>query len=158
MGNLFFDPEAGPDAAPSVPIPSFTPFTKEELDEARSRFRGSASSGICPLPSQLVKYMAGDALEPLATFLNHCVAGARPPTAWRQLKLVPLYKNRGDRGDPDNYRGLAVGHPMAKLAMGVINQRLQTLADEGGLRAPTQAGFRPGYTVEELALVLSVCI
>ena len=53
--------------------------------------------------------------------------------------MVPLYKQKGDRGDPDN-------------------QRLQTLADEGGLRAPTQAGFRPGYTVEDLGLVLQVCI
>ena len=68
--------------------------------------------------------------------------------------MVPLFKNKGDRRDPDNYRGLAVGHPLAKLAMSTINQRLQTLADEGGLRAPTQAGFRPGYTVEDLGLVL----
>ncbi len=72
--------------------------------------------------------------------------------------MVPLYKLKGDRGDPDNYRGLAVGHPLAKLAMGIVNQRLQTLADDAHLRAPTQAGFRPGHTVEDLALVLQVCI
>ncbi len=47
-----------------------------------------------------------------------------------------------------------MGHPLAKLAMSCINQRLQTLADEGGLRATTQAGFRPGYTTEDLGLVL----
>lgn len=68
--------------------------------------------------------------------------------------MVPLFKNRGAPSDPDNYRGLAISHPLAKLAMSAINQRLQTLADDGGLRAPTQAGFRPGYTVEDLALVL----
>ncbi len=73
--------------------------------------------------------MAGDSLVPLARFLNLCIASGCPPRAWRSLKLVPLYKQRGARGDPDNYRGLAVGHPLAKLAMCIINQRLQTLAD-----------------------------
>jgi hypothetical protein len=158
MGDMFFDPAACPEVAPPLPITDFEPLTAEELEGARARFRGAASSGICPLPSQVVKHISGDALTPLADFLNKCLTGGKPPKAWRSLKLVPLYKNRGGRGDPNNYRGLAVGHPLAKLAMGAINQRLQTLADEGGLRAPTQAGFRPGYTVEDLALVLSVCI
>ncbi len=72
--------------------------------------------------------------------------------------MVPLYKNWGDSGDPDNYRVLAVGHPFAKLAMCAINLRIQAIADEQQLWAPTQAGFRPGYTVEDLALVLQVCI
>ncbi len=64
----------------------------------------------------------------------------------------------GGFGGPDNYRGLAVGHPFAKLAMCAINLRIQAIADEQQLRAPTQTGFRPGYTVEDLALVLQVCI
>ncbi len=72
--------------------------------------------------------------------------------------MVPLYKNWGNSGDPDNNRGLAVGHPFAKLAMCAINLRIQVIADEQQLRAPTQAGFCPGYTVEDLALVLQVCI
>jgi hypothetical protein len=113
---------------------------------------------MCPVPSQVIKHLTGEALAPLATFLNLCVKGGRPPKAWRSLKLVPLYKGKGPRGDPDNYRGLAVGHPLAKVAMSAINQRLQTLAEEGGLRAPTQAGFRPGYTTEDLGMVLQVAI
>lgn len=159
LGNLFFDREAGPEAAPTVPITDFADFTAAELgDTLVHHFKGSVSSGMCPVPSQVIKHITGDALVPLATFLNICVKRGRPPKAWRELKMVPLYKQRGDQGDPDNYRGLAVGHPLAKLAMGAINQRLQTLADEGGLRAPTQAGFRPGYTTEDLGLVLQLCI
>jgi hypothetical protein len=83
MGGLFFDPEAGPEAAPVVPIHSFEPITAEELDGARSRFRGAASSGMCPLPSQVIKHLAGECLEPMASFFNKCVVEGRPPTAWR---------------------------------------------------------------------------
>jgi hypothetical protein len=124
LGELYFDGTADPEAAPPVPISDFEPFTAEELEAALPKFKGAASSGMCPVPSQVVKHLAGAALTPLATFLTRCVAGGRPPLAWRCLKMVPIYKNRGDRGDPDNYRGLAVGHPLAKLAMGAINLRL----------------------------------
>jgi hypothetical protein len=158
MGDLFYHEAAGPDAAPPVPVEDFEAFTAEELEQTLPRFNGSASSGLCAVPSQVVKHLAGDALVPLARFLTTCVAEGRPPASWRALKLVPLYKHKGDKADPDNYRGLAVGHPLAKLAMCAINQRLQTLADEGDLRATTQAGFRPGCTVEDLALVLQACI
>ncbi len=72
--------------------------------------------------------------------------------------MVPMFKNWGDSRDPDNYRSLAVGHLFAKLAICAINLRIQAISDEQQLRAPTQAGFRPGYTVEDLALVLQVCI
>ena len=137
LGQLFFDPDAPPEAAPTTPITDFTDFTAEELAEALPRYNGSVSSGMCPVPSQVVKHLAGDALVPLARFLSLCVAGGRPPTAWRSLRIAPLYKNKGDRGDPDNYRALAVGHPLAKLAMCALHQRLQLVATEGDLRAPT---------------------
>ncbi len=158
MRNLFFDPTAPPDAIPPLPIPDFEEIDAAEIAVCLPRFRGAASSGMCPLPSQVVKHLAGEALTPLARFLNLCIAGGTPPRSWRSIKMVPLFKHKGDRGDPDSYRGLAVGHPLAKLAMAIVNQRLQTLADDGQLRAPTQAGFRAGHTVEDLALVLQVCI
>lgn len=97
---------------------------------------------MCPVPSQVIKHMAGKALTPLATFLNTCLRDGRPPKAWRTLKVVPLFKGKGAPTDPDNYRALAVGHPIAKLAMGALTQRLETVSAERGLRAPTQAGFR----------------
>jgi hypothetical protein len=71
LGNLFFDAEAGPEAAPQVPITEFEDFTATELGDTLVRhFRGSASSGMCPVPSQVVKHLTGEALAPLATFLN----------------------------------------------------------------------------------------
>ena len=159
MGTLFFDEHAQPEATPPLPISDFEDFTGAELGEVlTAHYNSMASSGMCPLPTPVIKHIAGDGLEPLADLLNICVKANKPPSTWRKLKMVPLYKQKGAPTDPANYRGLAVGHPIAKLAMSAINQRLQQVADDGGLRAPTQAGFRPGYTVEELALVLSVSI
>ena len=84
LGELYFDHEAGPEAAPPVPITDFEAFTPEEVGDTLVRhYNGSVSSGLCPVPSQVVKHLAGDALIPLADFLTRCVKGGRPPTAWK---------------------------------------------------------------------------
>lgn len=159
LGNLFHDPAAGPEAHHLAPISDFEAITPEEVgDVLEHHYNGSVSSGMSTLPSQVIKHLSGDALKPTSAFLNLCTKAGRPPTAWNKLKLVPLYKLRGDQLDPDNYRALAVGHPMAKLAMAIITRRVNKLAEDNNLRAPTQAGFRAGYTTEDLGLVLQTAI
>jgi hypothetical protein len=59
------------------------------------------------------------------------------PQSWRDTKVVPLYKGKGDPADVANYRSIAVSPPFAKLFMAIINQRITTLANEQGLHAPT---------------------
>jgi hypothetical protein len=67
-----------------VPITDFVDFTAAELgDTLVYHFNGSVSSGMCSVPSQVVKHLSGEALEPLAAFLTRCVKEGRPPTAWR---------------------------------------------------------------------------
>ncbi len=49
-------------------------------------------------------------------------------------------------------------HPLAKLIMGVYNMRQTTLAEERGLRATTQAGFRASYCLEDLVITLQLLV
>lgn len=55
---------------------------------------------------------------------------------WRETKVSPLYKGKGDKHDYNNYRSIAVAPPFAKLLMATINQRLTTIADGNMLHAP----------------------
>jgi hypothetical protein len=90
----------------------------------------------------------------MATFLNKSAIDSTPPRTWREAKVVPLYKNKGKRNDPENYRSLAINPPFAKLFMAVINGRLTQKAKDFNLHAPTQAGFREHHTTTEQALIL----
>ncbi len=92
MRSLFFDPTAPPDAVPPLPVPGFEEVDAAEIAVCLPKFRGAASSGMCPLPSQVVKHLVGEALTPLARFFNLCMASGTPPRSWRDLKLVPLFK------------------------------------------------------------------
>jgi hypothetical protein len=78
----------------------------------------------------VVKHLAGGSLTPLARLLNICLKLHKPPTAWKHLKLTALYKGKGAAACADSYRALAVGHPLAKLAMGVVTARLEQQSEE----------------------------
>ncbi len=58
---------------------------------------------------------------PLTALINKCILYNNPPHALKEAKLVPLYKGKGPEGDCNNYRALAVMHPLAKLVMGILN-------------------------------------
>ena len=70
-------------------------------------------------------------------------SGCFPPE-WALGAITPIHK-KGDTADPNNYRGITVGHVLGKLYALVINARLTTWLEARGLRAKGQAGFRQGY-------------
>ena len=41
--------------------------------------------------------------------------------------IIPLYKNKGSRMDPDNYRGITLLSCVGKLFTAAINERLKFL-------------------------------
>ena len=59
---------------------------------------------------------------------------------WRKTTITPLYKNKGSRKDPTNYRGLSIGSVYLKLAMSIILERIkiwynkQLLVNQNGFR------------------------
>jgi hypothetical protein len=66
----------------------------------------------------------------LATFLNTTAIDNLAPQSWRDTKVVPLYKGKGDTADVANYRSIAVSPPFAKLFMAIMNQRITAIASE----------------------------
>ena len=73
----------------------------------------------------------------IADFLNKSAIEQLAPQAWRNSKVIPLYKGEGAITDCNNYRSIAVSPPFAKLFMSIVNQRLTNIADENQLLAPT---------------------
>lgn len=95
-----------------------------------------------------------DALTPVLARLFTAVfrAGCFPPD-WALGAITPIHK-KGDTTDPNNYRGITVGHVLGKLYALVINARLTSWLEMHGLRARGQAGFRPGRSTVDNCFIL----
>ncbi|MCO5593906.1 hypothetical protein L7F22_047925 [Adiantum nelumboides] len=64
----------------------------------------------------------------------------------------------GDPMIPGNYRTIMVGHTLARLYASILEQRLSGWAEEKGVRAKGQAGFRKGFSTLDHILTLRAII
>ncbi len=120
--NLYYNTGLAEEPQHTPPLTALPPITSEEvLLVLQKHFKGRVSSGMCPLPSQVFQHLRGQALEHLTALINKWVRDSNPPAALKSTKLVPLFKGKGSEVAADNYRALAVMHPLAKLIMGVLN-------------------------------------
>ena len=57
----------------------------------------------------------------------------------------PIYKGKGDRSHPENYRPVTLLSCLGKLFTSILCDRLNTFADEFEFINEAQTGFRKGY-------------
>lgn len=153
--QLFHDPTIPPDHFSHLQVPEDHIITAEELTHVTAKhFHANKSSGLSPLPLQLIKHIGPAGNIPMARFLNESAIFNHAPQTWRNSKIIPLYKNKGSPEDMNNYRSIAIPPPFTKILMATINQRITHHAETNHLHAPTQAGFRAHHTTTEQALIL----
>ena len=70
-------------------------------------------------------------------------------TSLRSGQVVPLYKNKGDRDDPNNYRGVCLLSMGSRIVARVVACRLKEWAETMGVLDDNQAGFRSGRSTAD---------
>ena len=79
------------------------------------------------------------------TFFNLVFNTGIIPYEWSQGMISPIYKNKGDKANPDNYRGITILSCFGKLFTSVLNNRLNNYLENMNLLCEEQAGFRKKY-------------
>ena len=74
------------------------------------------------------------------------------PDEWAIGKIRPIYKNKGDVTDPNNYRPITILSCLNKLFTTILNERLTDLLDENDMLNENQAGFRKAYSTSDHVL------
>ena len=77
----------------------------------------------------------------------HCWRQREIPHNMRDAKIVTLCKNKGGKGDCNNYRGTTLLSMAGKIFARILLKHLQRLAD--GILPDTQSGFRAGRSMTE---------
>ena len=77
--------------------------------------------------------------------------GLYPIDSWSNGFICPIYKQKGDPANADNYRGITILSCYGKLFTCVLNNRLFNYLESLGLLSKEQAGFRKAYdTVDHI--------
>ena len=80
------------------------------------------------------------------------------PSDWCISFISPIFKNKGSKKDPDNYRGISIISCLGKLFTALLNERLTKFADINEIIGEEQAGFRSGYSTQDHIFTLHAII
>ena len=74
------------------------------------------------IPVEVIKCAKGTLLKELHEILCQCWREGEVPQDMRDANIVTLYKNKGDRGDCNNYRGISPQHRQQTLHQSCLDE------------------------------------
>ena len=96
-----------------------------------------------------------DNIAPIYTRLfNVVLTSGQVPDDWCLGSIKPIYKNKGDEGDPDNYRKISPLSCFGKLFTSSINKRLTCYVEDKKTIGAEQAGFKSDFSTVDHIFVL----
>ena len=95
--------------------------------------------------NEFLKSSKSKMLTAFTKLFNTVFNSGHVPDDWSQGIISPIYKNKGDKASPDNYRGITILSCFGKLFTAVLNNRLNKYLEDMNVLAEEQAGFRKGY-------------
>ena len=126
--------------------------TEDELSKAIDSLASGKAPGNDSIPPDLLKSCKTTPLYPLHELLCQCWEEGAVPQDMRDAKIVTLYKNKGERSDCNNYRGISLISIVGKVYARVLLARLQKLADR--VYPKSQCGFRAGRSTIDMVFSL----
>ena len=108
--------------------------------------------GKTAFPAEVLKCCKETLIAGLHEILCLCWSEGEVPQDMRDANVVKLYKNKGDRSDCDNYRGVYLLSIVRKVFARAVLKRLQVLAE--GVYPESQCGFRANRSTIDMIFFL----
>ena len=102
------------------------------------------------IKAELIKFGGEHAIAALTEFLNFVWQCEYVPESWKVGTIISLHK-KGDKGDPNNYRGITLISIFQKVYSNVLRVRLTNAVD----LHEAQAAFRSDRSCEDHIYVLT---
>ena len=126
--------------------------TMDELRNAIAELKDGKACGEDGIPAEVLKTCTEQLLPKLYELLTLCWETGTVPHDMRNAKIVTLYKNKGDKGDCNNYRGISLLSVTGKAFARILLTRLHKLAER--VLPETQCGFRAGRSTVDMVFTL----
>ena len=133
-------------------------FDTTEIKKGIKSLKRNKAAGIDSIINELI-IEAANKLTPLfVNLFNVILKRGVVPSDWAKGIIIPIFKNKGDPEDPDNYRGISLLSCAAKLFTTVLNNRLNEFLSDFSTIGEEQAGFRKNYSCSDHIFTLQCLI
>ena len=103
--------------------------TPEQVEKIIGQLKNSKASGLDNLDTYILKLTKKSIVPSVCHILNLSLTSNKFPTKWKIAKIVPLYKGKGSKLDPKNYRPLAILPILSKVLERAMYQQLVSFMD-----------------------------
>lgn len=117
---------------------------QEEIVNIISKLRNSATNDVYNV--RVIKTCVYIISPFLVDIINQCLRDGVFPNQWKRYMIRPIYKGKGCRNEPENYRPISLQSIMSKILEKVIYVRLVNFLDKYRVLSINQFGFREGYS------------
>jgi len=142
------------DLLPQLPIISeldTIPFI-EEISAATNNLKNNKALGRDGIPAEILKYGGNLLLQRLHSFISNAWASNILPTQWKDVNIIMIYKNKGDRAICGNSHGISLICVTGKLPVRVMLIRLLTYVVDTVV-PQSQCGFRRARSTTDMIFV-----
>ncbi|XP_067911760.1 protein-lysine N-methyltransferase EEF2KMT isoform X1 [Heterodontus francisci] len=147
--------ETALNAAQSLPVMDELDIqpTKSELSDATDSLASGKAPGKDDITPEIIKSAKPAILPALYELLCLCWDEGAVPQDMRDANIINLYRNKGDCGDCNNYRGISLLSIVGKVFARVALNRLQKLAER--VYPEAQCGFQAERST--IDMLFSLC-
>ena len=131
-----------------------TDISVEEIKTAIKQLRNGASGGPDLWLNEFFKKSSEILFSYVHNLFNKLFQAGYFPQKWAEGHIVPIFK-KGDVNEVSNYRGITLLSTIGKLFTRVLNDRLNSWAENYSIYIEAQAGFRKHMSTVDNIFVLS---
>ena len=129
--------------------------TVNELQNAIIELSNNKATGSDGIPAEMLKLLVSSdslMLQRLHGFVISYWNCGEVPQSLKDAQFVQLYKNKGEKSDCNNYRGISLLSVFGKAVAKIVLQRLQVLGER--IYPESQCGFRPNRSTVDMIFTL----
>ena len=123
--------------------------SQDEILKAIKKLKNNKASGEDRIRNEYIKSSIHVMLPLYEKLFNIIFTTGKLPACWLEGNIIPIYKNKGGKNNPQNYRPITILSCIGKLFTSILNDRLNAFADEYKKIHENQAGFRKEYSTTD---------
>ena len=126
----------------------FLPVNPDQVQQLIDNLSETSGPGITGISSKIIKAASAKLVPFITQLFNDCIENNIVPTEWKTAVVTPIYKKKGNQNDINNYRGISVLPPLAKIFEKILAAQIIDHLNRNNLLFNGQHGFRADHSCE----------
>ena len=115
---------------------------KEIVKKTIDNLSEHSACGPDGITTRVIKELRDELAGPLSILFRHSIETGKIPDDWREANVTPIYKLKGKKADPGNYRPVSLTNVICKMMERLVKEEIMSHVETNRLLCDEQHGFR----------------